>query len=128
MNIALDIDDTITRCPEFFSIISKALRAAGHRVYIISWREDREFAEEDLAEYGIDCDQLILPAEQEIRGVPHRDWETAAGRWKPAACRRLQIDILFGDMPQVVNAVDRQTTVFMPVDPALGKVGYARTS
>jgi len=46
------------------------------------------------------------PAEQEIRGVPDPNWKTAAGRWKADICRRLQIDILFEDMPEVVNVVE----------------------
>ena len=66
MRIAFDIDDTITRCPEFFAIISKALIASGHRVYVLTYREDREFAEQDLAERGVVFDELVLPTEQAI--------------------------------------------------------------
>ena len=32
MRVAIDIDGTITRCPVFFSIVSRALLAAGHQV------------------------------------------------------------------------------------------------
>jgi hypothetical protein len=61
MRIAFDIDDTITRCPQFFAVVSKALMAAGHKVYIVSHREDRGFTEEDLAEYCVCFNELILP-------------------------------------------------------------------
>lgn len=61
MIIGLDLDGTITRCPQFFAVISKALVAAGHKVYIVTWREDKEFTLEDLAEHGITFNQLIMP-------------------------------------------------------------------
>lgn len=124
MNFRIDIDDTITRCPAFFAFTSKALRSAGHKVYILSYREDRGFAEEDLAEYGIEYDELVLPADEDIRGVPWQEWKGAAARWKAETCRQHGIDIFFEDMPEVVNALDSTVTVFMPVDPALGSVCY----
>ena len=42
MKVALDIDDTITRCPDFFAFLSKALKDAGHHVYVVSYRADRD--------------------------------------------------------------------------------------
>jgi hypothetical protein len=126
MQIALDIDDTITRCPEFFAFLSKAMLAAGHKVYIISYREDREFSEEDLAGHGIVFDELILPTEQEMQRRNAENWRQEASRWKAEVCRRFGIDVLFDDMPEVVNALGKDTVAFMTVDPSLGKVGYSR--
>ncbi|MBP7935413.1 MAG: hypothetical protein KA354_12275 [Phycisphaerae bacterium] len=126
MRIAFDIDDTITRCPEFFAVISKALRAAGHKVYIISYREDRGFAEEDLAECGVSYDELILFADDERKAGGAKSWQDEAGRWKAEVCRQLEIDVLFDDMPEVVSALDEQTAAFMTVDPSLGSVAYER--
>jgi hypothetical protein len=123
MNVGFDIDDTITRCPEFFGIISKALRAVGHRVYVISWREDREFAEQDLAECGISFDELVLPP-QELLYAASGDWKAEAARWKSEVCRKLKVDVFFEDMPEVIRALDKGTVAFMAVDPSRGQLGY----
>jgi len=125
--IAFDIDDTITRCPQFFAVISKALRAAGHKVYVISYREDREFAEQDLADYGVLYDELALPSQAEMHSAPPGEWKNAAARWKADVCRRLAIDVFFEDVPEVVNAMGGGTVAFMAVDSTLGKVGYVKS-
>jgi uncharacterized HAD superfamily protein len=124
MNIAFDLDGTITRNPAFFSVISKALVDAGHKVFIITWREDREFTLEDLAEHGITYTQLVLPSDEQIRGIAYQQWKTAAAQFKAEACRSLKIDVFFDDMPEVVNVLAPQTTAFMAVDPRLGLVKY----
>jgi hypothetical protein len=126
MHIGLDLDGTITRCPEFFSVVSKALIAAGHKVYVVTWREDREFTLEDLAEHQITFDQLIMPKQEEIRGVPPHEWNAAASRWKAQVCRSMGIDILFEDMPEVANALDRRTAMFLAVDHTFGKLAYVK--
>ena len=118
MRVALDIDDTITRCPTFFSLISKALIAAGHDVFVISYRQNREAAEQELkSEYDIAFNEIILPTKEEL------DKEGFFG-WKANACRRLSIDIFFEDMPEVINELDPSVAAFMLVDPALGRVAY----
>lgn len=124
MRIAFDIDDTITRCPEFFAVVSRALRAEGHRVYVVSYREDRGFAEEDLAEHCISFDELVLPTEDELRRAEPSEWRANAARWKAEVCRTLAIDVLFEDMPDVIAALDRTTVAFMAIDPSLGIVKY----
>lgn len=126
MRIAFDIDDTITRCPEFFAVVTKALMASGHKVYIVSYREYRGFAEEDLAEHCVSFDELVLPTEEELRRTPPSGWRANAARWKADVCRRLQIDVLFEDMPDVIAALDKSTVAFMAVDPSLGTVKYER--
>lgn len=125
MQIGLDIDGTITRCPQFFAVVSKALMAAGHKVYIVSYREDRGFAEEDLAEHGVSYDELILPTAAELRRVQPTAWRAHAAQWKAEVCRKLGIEILFEDLPEVIAALDPTTVAFMAVDPALGRVTYA---
>jgi len=118
MRVALDIDDTITRCPQFFSFISKALIAAGHDVFVISYRLDHEEVEQQLkSEYDIAFNKVILPTSEEL------DREGFFG-WKANACRRLNIDIFFEDMPEVINELDPSVVAFMPYDAELGKVAY----
>lgn len=48
MIIAFDIDDTITRHPPFFAVLSRALVEAGHQVLIITFRDDPTVTAEDL--------------------------------------------------------------------------------
>jgi hypothetical protein len=124
MHIAFDIDGTIDRCPEFFAILSKAMSGSGHKVYVISYREDRELAEEDLPKYGIPFDELVLPTEQELRRANPGTWRTEAGRWKADVCRRPAIDVFFEDMPEVVNTLDARTLALIVADPSLGKLRY----
>ena len=42
MVVAFDIDDTISRHPQFFAFLTQALIAAGHKVLIITFRSDRQ--------------------------------------------------------------------------------------
>ena len=121
MRVAFDVDDTITRCPEFFALLSRALRAGRSQVYIITFREDREGTEQELREWGIEYDELVMATDGEL---------DACGfyRWKADACRRRKIDIFFEDMPEVINLLDESTIAMMPIDPPLGKVAYEATT
>lgn len=42
MNIGLDYDDTYTRDPATWDKIIAILRAAGHKVYVVTWRFEME--------------------------------------------------------------------------------------
>lgn len=126
MNVGFDLDDTITRCPEFFAVISRALVNAGHHVYIVTYREDREFAEEDLAEHRICYTELLLPDRQDLTQDDSADWKVRVGRWKARVCLEKQIELLFDDMPEVINALGPQTVPFMTVDRKLGRLAYER--
>ncbi len=117
MRVAFDVDDTITRCPEFFSLLSRALKAAGHRVFIITYREGSPDTQRELRDWGIEYDTLVTPTDEELDA--HGFFQ-----WKADACRRLKIDIFFEDMPEVINLLDETTIAMMPVDPPLGKVTY----
>jgi hypothetical protein len=118
MNVALDIDDTITRHPEFFAFLSKALKDAGHKVFVISYRADYEFTKAELAEYGVVYDDLILAGNMDL-GLQ------GFYKWKAGMCRELKIDVFFEDMPEVANIVDESTICFVPFDPCLGRMTYA---
>ena len=59
MNVGLDIDDTITRHPEFFALLSAALKAQGHEVVIITFRESGAETTADLESWGIVYDRLV---------------------------------------------------------------------
>lgn len=114
MTIAFDIDDTITRHTAFFALVSQALVAAGHRVVIITFREDRASTETALHEWGIAYDTLCC-------------WWAANGdmaeanAWKAAQCRRYEVDVFFEDDPDVLAHVDESIVCFMP----FGSIGRA---
>jgi hypothetical protein len=117
MRIAIDIDDTITRHPEFFSLLTKLFKAAGHEVHVITYRLERKDAESELTDYGIVYDELILATGEELDRVGFYEW-------KADVCRQKNIEVLFEDMPEVINELDPSTLALMVVDPALGKVTY----
>lgn len=118
MNVAFDLDDTITRCPEFFAFLSRALKDAGHPVFIISYRTDEESTADALAEFGVAYDELILATDLDLDAQGFYEW-------KAEMCRRLEIDVFFEDMPEVANRVDDSTVCFVPFDPDLGRMTYA---
>ena len=80
MNIALDIDGTITKNPRFFSILSQAVRQDGGKVYIVTSRgntnDSRVQTEKELTSYGIEFDDLVIIADsagKEQIMCPHED-------------------------------------------------------
>ena len=117
MRVALDIDDTITRHPIFFSFLSNALVDSGHEVYIISYREGQEDVETDLAADGISFTEVVLPTPDDL------DRDGFYG-WKAATCRRLGVEVFFEDMPEVVNELDTDVLAFVPYDADLGGLRY----
>ena len=120
MRIGIDIDDTITRCPEFFALISRALVAGGHEVYVISYREGQEAVRAELGGWGIAYSDVVLPTNEELDNAGFYEW-------KVQTCRRLKIDVLFEDMPEVINRLDDSVVAFMPYDADLGQVTYQDT-
>lgn len=109
MTTAFDIDGTITRQPAFFSLISQALVKAGHRVLIITFRDDIEVTEYDLREWGIAYDKLICWSMEQFNDTDDAD------AWKATVCRRYGVEVLFEDDPDVLVHVDAKTVCFMPV-------------
>lgn len=117
MRVALDIDDTITRHPEFFAFLSKALIDSGNEVYIISYRQGQQEVEADLAVYGISFTEVVLPTTEDLGREGFYEW-------KAATCRRLGIEVFFEDMPEVVNELDSNVLALVPFDPDLGRLTY----
>ena len=62
LKIAIDVDGVITEAPRLFAALTSALREAGHTVYVLSDYDEvfRDLREEELAEHGIEYDELIL--------------------------------------------------------------------
>ena len=85
MIIGLDIDDTITRHPEFFSFLSGALIQAGHQVIIITFREDRPATEAYLSQCNIAYSELIT-------STLESSFEYGIDQWKSAMCKKHGVD------------------------------------
>ena len=109
MTIALDIDDTISRHPGFFAFISQSLIQAGHRVLIITFRDEagRTRTESDLKEWGIHYDELICWSMQTC-DIAEVD------AWKAQLCREHGVDLFFEDDPNVLANVDDTTVCMQP--------------
>ena len=109
MVIALDIDDTITRHPEFFAVLSDALVRSGHRVIIITLRWERTSTEQDLAEWGIQYDALYMASDDEFD-------ITGFDEWKAQVCEQEGVDVFFEDSPEILRHVDSKVLCLMAVD------------
>lgn len=99
MRIGLDIDGLLDERPEFFAFLSVALRASGHFVAILTYRdpEAHEQTENQLAAWGIGFDELHFASSLSDKG---------------RLCRELRIDVYFDDQDECVVSVDEPTTVF----------------
>lgn len=49
MNISLDYDDTFTRDPAAWKLFIATMRGRGHKVYIVTWRDEGETLEVEAA-------------------------------------------------------------------------------
>jgi uncharacterized HAD superfamily protein len=98
MKVALDIDGTISEHPEFFAVLSTALRAAGHFVLILTYRDpDRvEQTEAQLATWGIEFDELVIAPSLEGKGE---------------LCAVHNVDLFFDDQDECIATVPENVLV-----------------
>ena len=98
MKVALDIDGTISEHPQFFAILSAALRAAGHQVIVLTYRElsRSEATKGHLREWGIEFDELVIAPSLEAKGE---------------LCRTLGVDLFFDDQDECIAAVPENVLV-----------------
>lgn len=98
MKVGIDLDNTITELPWFFKVLMKALQAEGHQVHVITFREDRSKAFEDLAEHGILCfNHLHTPDKED------KDPDT----WKAKVATEVGLDLLIDDSPENLSAMPK---------------------
>ena len=109
MVVGLDIDDTITRHPEFFAFLSNALINAGHKVIIITFRENRKVTEDYLKQCGIAYSQLITSTLDSC-------FEYGVDEWKSAMCRKYNVEILFDDDANIIKHMNESTLCMMPIE------------
>lgn len=100
MRVIFDIDDTITRCPEFFGVISRGLMNEGHEVLIVTKRfaRLREKTEKQLDEWGISYNNLFMDES------------------KHKLCEKLGVDVIFEDKASEIKKIKEPTVSFMTVN------------
>lgn len=128
MNIALDIDGTITRQPKLFALLSKAIRASGGEVFIVTSRADtqevRALTRREMGSLGVVFDELVVIAdtEQGRAACPHGDldWYQKYLWQKVAACLDRDVTIVFEDDEKVADLFRRyapRVDVFLVGNP-----------
>ena len=124
--LGLDVDDTITAAPEFFALLTKAVRQAGGRVCIVTRRgnlpEVVEATRVELEDYGIEFDEIncIPDKKDEYISCPHEDldWYEKYLWQKVAICEARNVDVLFDDDPKVVRLFARYAPWIQLFQPA----------
>lgn len=111
MVVAFDIDDTITRHPQFFAFLTQALIAAGHQVLIITFRADRLATESDLRDWGIGWTTLITSSLEACLA-------TGVDEWKSSECRKAGVEVFFEDDPRVLKHIAPNTVCLQPYLPS----------
>src|SRR5262245_5168369 len=93
MIVGVDLDDTISELPEFFSVLTAALVDAGHEVHVITYRQvvPDGAVRAELAALGLRYTALHLP-------------RTACSppEWKAGLAAELGIDLMIEDSPEVL--------------------------
>src|SRR5262249_11737577 len=71
MNVALDVDGTISEHPELFALLSASLRAAGHAVIVLTYRDPErvEHTRTELAGWGITYERSSLVVARRLLAV-----------------------------------------------------------
>ena len=111
MRVCFDIDGTITAYPEFFSLLSHAVRRTGGEVYIVTSRtrtvETKRATREELRELGIEYDHLyILHDRSEAERIcpfNNLDWYEKYIFQKTIYCKANRVDIYFDDEEKVIS-------------------------
>jgi hypothetical protein len=100
MNTGIDIDGCITENPQFFALLSAVLKAAGHRVYIVTYRDPKSVAEtkQELKAWKIVYDVLHLPSD---------DFGMGMGEWKRSIAEKLGLNIMIDDALEVLAAMPK---------------------
>ena len=96
MKIALDLDGTITRYPEFFATLSQLW---DDDVYVITFRDSMETSVADCRRYGVKYKEIILA---------NKDDDT-----KAIEIERLGIGVFFDDMPEFLIHTKKNVATFL---------------
>jgi hypothetical protein len=103
MNVAIDIDGTIdgsSESPQFFALLSASLKAAGHKVHIVTYRDPQSVAEtkQKLKSWKIAYDALHLPND---------DFGMGMGEWKRSIAEKVGLTMMIDDALEVLAAMPK---------------------
>ena len=104
MIIGFDIDGTITRHLDFFSFLTTALIEKGHKVIIITSRNDKVITDKDLKGWGIVYSELVV-----ANYAASEDLD----KWKAEVCIGKGVEVYFEDDPDVINILSKDIAAFM---------------
>ncbi len=113
MNIAIDIDDTITAQPALFSLLTQAASEKNHKVIIVSSRSNTEevlsTTKEELRQVGICFDKLYLLEDISNCRCPHDElnWYDKYLWQKVDICQKENVDVVFEDDLKVIALFKR---------------------
>lgn len=99
MRVGLDVDGLLDERPDFFAFLSAALRAGGHFVAVLTYRDpaSRGRTEEQLAAWGVEYDELHFAQSLADKG---------------RLCQEVRLDVYFDDQDECLVGVGENTTVF----------------
>ena len=115
MNICFDVDGTITTQPEFFKVLSHAVKKSGGAVHIVTSRtrtvETKNATREELKGYGIAYDHLFIIHDRSeadrICPVGGLDWYQRYVFQKLIYCRANKIELYIDDEQIVIDLFKR---------------------
>lgn len=102
MRVAFGIDGTISERPTFFALLSATLRAAGHYVLILTYRDPdrRQQTESQLADWNIEYDEMVFAESIKTnasRTSPTHYWSSNCGTGATSISR-----LIVGSVPLFV--------------------------
>lgn len=110
LRVGLDVDNTITAYPEFFSLLSRAVKGSGGHVFVVTSRtrtpETIEATKEELNDLGIVYDHLYILHDQKEadRICPFDlDWYQRFIFQKTVYCKANRVSIYFDDEQKVID-------------------------
>jgi hypothetical protein len=111
MNVAFDIDGTISRRPDFFAILSRAIRSDGGKVFVVTSRSSNAEVERqtrrELRSWGVQLDELVIipDGDRDRMPCPHAglDWYRQYLWQKVSVCLDRDVAIVFEDDIKVVE-------------------------
>ena len=112
MILGLDMDNTITKAPEFFSVLSRTIKGKGGRVYVVSSRSNThdvlKATKSELDTLGIHYnDVFLLPdGEADRLPCPYGDFldDYQAYLWqKVRICIDHKVTVFFDDDDKVIE-------------------------
>ena len=110
MRIGINLDETITALPAWFSLLSKAVVSSGHEIHVITSREPGTESEikAELARYGIQYTDLHVPT-----------GSVDPATWKSTLAGELSLDLMIEDSPEVLAKMPATTARLWLCDQAV---------